>query len=199
MSLRLLAAVAVCVLVAASPAAWARKWTSSDGKFSTEADLVELADGQVVLKKTSGETISVPLARLSLADRRFVIAERKPKGATSSPAKTGPSYTGEIQPLLATYCVKCHNKDRAEHGYAADTYGGLTQAGKKGAMVVPGKPAESLLIELFKPVRKHMPPNDAPQPTAEEISKITAWVAAGAEDDAAAPVPEKPEKRKPRR
>lgn len=198
----LLAAVVFGVLIAMAPTAWARKWTSSDGQFSTEAELVEFADGEVTLKKSSGETISVPLAALSAADRRFLAAAKKKlKLAAKTAPKADPSYTNDIQPFLATFCAKCHNQNRAEHGYAIDTFAGLTRSGKKGAVVVPGKPAESLLIQLFQPGRKHMPPNDSPQPMPEQITKVTAWIAAGADDDTAAQVQEKvhPEKRKPRR
>jgi hypothetical protein len=180
-------------------AGWARKWTSSDGNFSIEADLVAFADGQVTLKKADGETISVPIARLSAADRRFVIGERKKLRNPAKPA--APSYATDMQPFLTQYCAACHNEKKAEHGYAVDTFAGLTRTGKKGAMVVPGKPTESLLVQLFQPGRKHMPPDKSPQPTAEQIAKVVEWITAGAVDDTAAPPPTKapPERKKLRR
>lgn len=185
------------LVVFASPAS-ARKWTSSDGKFSTEAELVEYADGKVTLQKADDQRITVPLAKLSPADRRFVIAERKkPK----PPAKAEPSYAYDIQPFLGKYCVECHNQKRAEHGYAVDTLAGLTASGRKGAMVVPGKPDESLMVRLFEPGRKHMPPDKSPQPAPEEIAKLVAWITAGAQENSAPPPSAKavPEKRRPRR
>ena len=194
----LLPAVVFCLLLAMQSVAWARKWTSSDGQFSIEADLVEYAEGQVTLKKSDGETIAVPISRLSAADRRFVIAEKKkPK----TPPKTDPTYTNDIRPFLATYCAECHNQNRAEDGYAVDTFAGLTRSGKKGAIVVPGKPDESLLVKLLQPGRKHMPPEKSPQPTPEQMSKVAAWITAGAADDTASEAPQKPSvgKTKPRR
>lgn len=198
MKSRLLAAVVLGLLVAMGPMAWARKWTSSDGRFSTEAELVEFADGKVTLKTPDGETIAVPIARLSTADRRFVVTAKKKLKTTT---KADPGYTQDIQPFLAAYCTECHNQNRAKEGYAVDTYAGLTRSGKKGAVVVPGKPTESLLVQLFQPGRKHMPPEKSPQPTPEQVSKVVAWIAAGAADDTAAQVPQKVrvEKGKPRR
>lgn len=50
-----------------------RTWTDSSGKFRVEASLVAVKDGTVQLKKKSdGSVISVPLSRLSQADRTFL-------------------------------------------------------------------------------------------------------------------------------
>ena len=204
---RLLPAAAVFgLLIATGPTTWARKWTSSGGQFSIEAELVEYADGAVTLKKPDGETISVPLARLSTTDRRFVAATRKkpkaePKAVAKAVAAPDPSYVSDVRPFLTTYCAECHNPKRAKAGYTVDTFAALTENGKKGPLVVAGKPDESLLVRLLQPGRKHMPPNDSTQPMPPEISKVTAWIAAGAVDDTAGPVQPKgrAEKKKPRR
>ena len=55
------------LLVTATPAS-ARKWTSSDGKFSVEAELVEAKNGNVRLKRRDGKDITVPVSRLSKED-----------------------------------------------------------------------------------------------------------------------------------
>jgi SLA1 Homology Domain 1 (SHD1) protein len=59
------------LLLVASPVA-ARKWTDDTGKFSVEAELVEVNGDQVVLKKTGGKEITLPVARLSEIDRRYL-------------------------------------------------------------------------------------------------------------------------------
>ena len=80
------------LVIAMAVPAVARKWTSKDGRFSTEAELVEVADGKVKLQKESGETVTVPLERLSMADRRYVasmknkLAEKKKSAQAESPA-----------------------------------------------------------------------------------------------------------------
>lgn len=69
----LLLAMLICgqLLVAAQPS-WARKWSDANGKFSVEAELVEVKAGKVVLRKAGGAEISVPLARLSQGDRKYL-------------------------------------------------------------------------------------------------------------------------------
>jgi hypothetical protein len=60
-------------------AAWARKWTSSDGKFSVEADLVAHKDGVVQLLKENGKVLKVPVSKLSKADQQFLAAAASKK------------------------------------------------------------------------------------------------------------------------
>ena len=55
------------LLLTATPVS-ARKWTSSDGKFSVEAELVEAKNGNVRLKRRDGKDITVPVSRLSKED-----------------------------------------------------------------------------------------------------------------------------------
>lgn len=46
-----------------------RTWTDVTGAFTVEAEFIGLADGKVELKKTDGKSISLPLDKLSPADR----------------------------------------------------------------------------------------------------------------------------------
>ncbi|NQT37543.1 MAG: hypothetical protein HQ581_08645 [Planctomycetes bacterium] len=51
----------------------ARKWTSSGGGYTVEAEFVDVADGAVQLKREDGAMIKVPLGKLSQADRNLVL------------------------------------------------------------------------------------------------------------------------------
>ncbi|MCH8043368.1 MAG: hypothetical protein IID44_06575 [Planctomycetes bacterium] len=75
------------LLVAAS--ASARKWTDNTGKFSVEAELVEAKDGNVRLKRKDGKIMTVPVSRLSKADRDYLafIAEAKKKSEAAKPTR----------------------------------------------------------------------------------------------------------------
>jgi hypothetical protein len=55
-----------------------RRWTDSTGKFSAAAQFVEVNGDRVVLKKASGATVTVPLSRLSDADREYLKTLAKP-------------------------------------------------------------------------------------------------------------------------
>ncbi len=177
---RVLLTIVFGLLITVALPAATRKWTSNDGRFSTEAELVELNDETVILKKRSGETVAVPLERLSELDRRFLLSWKK---KLPSLKKNVVSYVNDVKPLLATYCAECHNPDKAKDGYDVTTFAALLRSGKKGAMVVPSKPDESRLMLTLHGTGKPMPPKKSPQPTAEEIAKFSAWIEAGAEDD----------------
>jgi hypothetical protein len=53
-------------------AAQVREWTDDTGKFKVRATLLQVADGNVTLRKENGQEIVVSLARLSAADRDFL-------------------------------------------------------------------------------------------------------------------------------
>lgn len=67
-----------CILVLAACAGTpalvsAREWSDSTGKYSVEAELVSADGNDVVLKKVDGQTVTVPLDRLSPEDRIFAL------------------------------------------------------------------------------------------------------------------------------
>lgn len=69
---RLLAVALVLAAAASVSPAASRTWTSSNGRFSAEAELVDFKDGMAQLKKGDGGVIDVPLISLSLEDRKYV-------------------------------------------------------------------------------------------------------------------------------
>ncbi len=56
----------------AVPFAAARTWTDSTGKRRVEAEFVDAGGGVVWLRRSDGETVSIPLSELSQADRDYV-------------------------------------------------------------------------------------------------------------------------------
>jgi hypothetical protein len=74
MTLRLLGAAAAAWIVFAAEAP-ARTWTDSTDKHSIEADLVDVRDGTVRLKKENGNVITLPVEKLSDEDQKFLKEE----------------------------------------------------------------------------------------------------------------------------
>ena len=58
-----------------------RKWSSDNERFSVEAELVDAKDGNVRLKRQDGTIVTVPVSKLSKADRDHVAALTKAIGA----------------------------------------------------------------------------------------------------------------------
>jgi hypothetical protein len=96
---------------------------------------------------------------------------------------TPPSYTKDVKPFLAKYCMNCHSGSRARSGYSVESLADLTHDGRRGALVVPEKPDDSRLIMSLTGRGKAMPPRRAAQPKADEITMVRAWIMAGAKDD----------------
>jgi hypothetical protein len=55
-----------------------RVWTDSSGQHKTDARLVAVKQGWVQLEKRDGQTISLPIQRLSAADQRYLRNQRAP-------------------------------------------------------------------------------------------------------------------------
>ena len=100
-------------------------------------------------------------------------------------ADAPPSYAKDVRPFLSNYCQGCHNGRRAKSGYSVENYAALVKNGRKGPLVVPGKPDESRLTLCLDGKGKPMPPKKSDQPTAEEIAMVRTWIKAGAHDDKA--------------
>ena len=97
-----------------------------------------------------------------------------------------PDYARDIKPLLAAHCAKCHGPDKQENGLRLDAASMAIRGGDSGSAVVPGKPAESLLVKAIQGSDElsKMPPEDEPQLTAEQIDLLLKWVAGGAKHPA---------------
>ena len=106
--------------------------------------------------------------------------------ATTVADELPPSFTNQIKPFLAKYCMECHNHDDADSGFVVETHVALAKGGERGVAIVAGKPDESrLVLQLEGKSKPKMPPKAANQPKPQEIALVRAWVAAGAKDDSA--------------
>ncbi len=85
-------APAAGLLLAVAVSASAREWTDNTGTYKTEADLVEVRGTHVVLKKSNGQIISLPIDRLSKSDQEYLASLEnlalKPKNAAAAATET---------------------------------------------------------------------------------------------------------------
>lgn len=104
--------------------------------------------------------------------------------ADDPPAKV--SYYKDVRPIMQQHCNGCHQPAKPLGGYVTTDHAGLIKAGEREKVgVVPGKPAQSYLIEQIKVHangRAEMPKNRDPL-TAAQIKTVTDWVTQGAADD----------------
>lgn len=86
-------------------------------------------------------------------------------------------FETKIRPLLAKRCFECHgpDADEAGGGLRITSRGALLKGGDTGPAIVPGKPADSILIDAINYGEVYEMPPDSKMP-AEEIALLTEWV-----------------------
>lgn len=97
-------------------------------------------------------------------------------------------FEQRVRPVLAEHCAGCHGSGlgQPKGGLRLDGKAGWEKGGANGPAIVPGKPAESLLVRAVRrePGVKAMPPEgEGRRPlSAEEARALEEWVAMGAPD-----------------
>jgi hypothetical protein len=90
----------------------------------------------------------------------------------------------DILPIMLRHCTPCHGLRRTEAGLDVRTKAGMLRGGKSGPAIIPGKPAQSLLIKRIG--AGQMPPPErlveaSVKPVADaELEMLSKWIAAGA-------------------
>ncbi|MCB1062458.1 MAG: DUF1553 domain-containing protein, partial [Verrucomicrobiae bacterium] len=93
----------------------------------------------------------------------------------------GIRFSDQIKPLLAENCYRCH-EEKTKGGLRLSTREGALKGGdSEMAAIVPGKPEESLLLELIHPDAGDdiMPPKGDPL-TESDRQLIAQWIREGA-------------------
>lgn len=89
-------------------------------------------------------------------------------------------FEKKVRPALVEHCHDCHGPDSdAEGGLRLDSRAAILRGGRTGPAVRPGKPDESLLVDVINHGKLYqMPPKRKLPPMV--IADLTAWVAMGA-------------------
>ncbi|CAN5898113.1 PSD1 and planctomycete cytochrome C domain-containing protein [soil metagenome] len=116
--------------------------------------------------------LALVLAPLTVAGRAQV-ADPGDRAALEAFEKT-------VRPILIDRCVSCHGPDEQKGGLRLDSRASALEiGGGSGPVVVPGNPADSLLIEAIGYESfVQMPPRS--KLLDEEIEALTRWVETGA-------------------
>lgn len=98
-------------------------------------------------------------------------------------------YSRDIAPVLAAQCMGCHGADDASADFSVASFRNLLRGGDSGVAIMPGKPADSLLIGKLKGTAggDRMPRRRPPLPN-DVIAKFETWIAEGAKFDGSDPL-----------
>jgi mono/diheme cytochrome c family protein len=93
-------------------------------------------------------------------------------------------YTERVKPIFQANCFRCHGGMNRRGGLNFETHAGLIQGGHHGAAIVPGDPANSLLVKLIRHEGPKDDPMDMPPKRDKlsdaDIATVTRWIKAGA-------------------
>lgn len=156
-----LSAAFVCLSLAADVHCESRTWKDATGVFSLDAELLEVSEGKVKLKKASGEIIEVELSRLSSADQQH-LKSHQAKSSVASPANVSVSDLTGKPDELANDDGKAAGKKSFPRGIASafqvDSDGHYLTSVKihGGRYGSPRAPKEDFVVTLcdeeFKPI-----------------------------------------------
>lgn len=113
-------------------------------------------------------------------------------GETGIDAQQIAFFESKVRPLLIESCYECHSHEsKVKGGLALDSQPGWQAGGDSGAVIVPGKPDESLLVRAVSYLDSdyEMPPKQK-LPDAQ-IEILRQWIAMGAPDPRHEPAGEK--------
>ncbi len=91
-------------------------------------------------------------------------------------------FEAKVRPLLAERCHECHGVKKQKSGLRLDSLPGWQAGGDGGAVIQPGDPEASRLIEAvrYKNEDLQMPPENPLR--ADEVAVLVEWVKRGAPD-----------------
>ncbi|MDB5298440.1 MAG: hypothetical protein JWO87_103 [Phycisphaerales bacterium] len=89
-------------------------------------------------------------------------------------------FLDNVKPLLDSRCISCHGPEKQEGGLRLDSRDTILKGGESGPGVVPGKPAESSILQAVMHVRADlkMPPKE--KLTEKDIAVLERWIRDGA-------------------
>jgi hypothetical protein len=94
---RVLSGVLLVVAISANPAAAEiRTWTDKTGKYTVEAEFIEILEGKVRLKLADGKIVALPLSKLAESDRLFLrdLLKKQRDEAAAAEAAANPPQPG---------------------------------------------------------------------------------------------------------
>src|SRR5579863_158686 len=87
-------------------------------------------------------------------------------------------FERKVRPLLVEKCQACHGEKKSRANLRLLSRAAILEGGDSGAAAVPGKPAESLLVQAVEYSGELQMPPDAKLPE-DEIATLKRWVELG--------------------
>jgi WD40 repeat protein len=89
------------------------------------------------------------------------------------------TFDGQVKPILAKRCAKCHSAERPRGELDVTTHAAVMLGGVSGKVVVAGKPDDSLLYTLTAHLDDPKMPPNSPKIPQTELDTIRRWIEGG--------------------
>src|SRR5262245_4067815 len=83
-------------------------------------------------------------------------------------------FREKVAPIFERHCVGCHQGEKPKGGLSLVSAKGLAAGGENGAVVEPGNPDESLLVEMISGEKPAMP-QKARRLSDPDVAAIRDW------------------------
>jgi hypothetical protein len=108
-------------------------------------------------------------------------APAAPVSSLPPPASVQVDFVKDIQPILAKSCYQCHGEQKQKGELRWDTKQAALKGGASGPAILPGKSADSLMIQLVAGLKPDLVmPQKGDRLTTQQISLLRAWIDQGA-------------------
>src|SRR5436309_9196804 len=116
---------------------------------------------------------TISCAAILLGTKGFIAAQEP----ALPPATKAVDFDRDIEPLFKTRCNGCHGAQQQMSGLRLDRAEDALRGGYSGAVILPGKSAESRLIKLVESGEKgvSMPLGQA-RLTPAQVAVLRAWI-----------------------
>ena len=88
-------------------------------------------------------------------------------------------FRDNIAPVLERRCIHCHGEQAPKGNLSLTTASFARKGGDGGPAIVPGKPDESVLLEMISGDKPAMPKKETPL-SKDEVARIRHWIETGA-------------------
>src|SRR6185369_16086158 len=97
------------------------------------------------------------------------------------PAARAVDFVKDIQPILANHCYSCHGPEKQKNDLRLDVKSIALQGGVSGPVIMPGRSAESKLIQFVSGYPQELlMPQKGERLSPEQIGLLRAWIDQGA-------------------
>lgn len=135
-----------------------------------------LSSVQIARRAVSGICLFSALAFFPVPNSAALDLSKLPPAAT---AKI--DFVKDVQPILAENCLSCHGPKKQEAELRWDAKEIALRGGEHGAVIIPGKSADSKMIQLVAGLDpENVMPKKGDRLTAEQIGVLRAWIDQGA-------------------